>query len=40
VLRIDAIHPDISFTRAVTAAVHRELDSLAEFVELRLRPPS
>jgi uncharacterized protein YcaQ len=39
VLRIDAIHPDISFTRAVTAAVHRELDSLAELVDLRLRLP-
>lgn len=39
VLRVDAIHEDAPFTRAVTTAVHRELDDLARCLGLDLALP-
>jgi hypothetical protein len=39
VLRINAIHQDIPFTRAMNTAVHQEIESLAEFLGLRLQLP-
>jgi uncharacterized protein YcaQ len=37
VLRVDAIHRDVEFTRAVTAAVHREIKNLATWLTLDLK---
>ncbi|WP_432993032.1 DNA glycosylase AlkZ-like family protein [Dactylosporangium sp. CA-233914] len=34
VLRVDAIHEDAPFTKAVTTAVHREIKALASWLEL------
>ena len=34
VLRVNAIHEDVRFTRAVTKAVHAELDALAAWLGL------
>ncbi|MEH1055443.1 hypothetical protein V6U89_09570 [Micromonospora sp. CPCC 206171] len=35
-LRVDAIHEDVAFDRAVTAAVHDELRDLADWLALDL----
>jgi uncharacterized protein len=34
VLRVNAIHEDVKFTRAMTSAVHAELDDLASWLQL------
>jgi uncharacterized protein len=34
VLRVNAIHPDVRFTRAMTTAVRKELDALAQWLGL------
>ena len=34
ILRVDAIHQDVRFTRAITAAVHAELEALASWLGL------
>ncbi len=39
VLRVDAVHEDPPFTRAMTTAVQDEIESLAEWLELDLRMP-
>ena len=39
VLRVDAIHRDVEFTKATTAAVHREIKDLARWLELDLLLP-
>jgi uncharacterized protein len=39
VLRVDAIHRDVAFTRPMTAAVHREIKDLARWLELDLLLP-
>lgn len=39
VLRVDAVHRDVRFTRAMTAAVQAELESLAGWLDLRLSLP-
>jgi uncharacterized protein YcaQ len=36
VLRINAVHEDEPFTRAMTAAVRREIKDLAKWLELEL----
>ena len=38
VLRVNAIHEDVKFTRAMTKAVHAELDALAEWLGLAVEP--
>jgi uncharacterized protein len=37
VLRVDAVHREVPFTRAVTAAVNREIKDLARWLRLDLR---
>jgi uncharacterized protein YcaQ len=39
VLRVHAVHQDIPFTTAMTAAVGREIKDLAHWLELDLTPP-
>jgi hypothetical protein len=39
VLRVDAIHRDVEFTKPMTAAVHREIKDLARWLELDLLLP-
>jgi uncharacterized protein YcaQ len=39
VLRINAIHRDVPFTKKMTAAVHREIDDLARWLGLDLAMP-
>ncbi|GAA0981910.1 winged helix-turn-helix domain-containing protein [Acrocarpospora macrocephala] len=39
VLRIDAIHQDIPFTKTMTAAIDREIKDLSHWLELDLTPP-
>ena len=39
VLRVDAVHRDVRFTRAITADVQAELESLAGWLDLRLSLP-
>jgi uncharacterized protein YcaQ len=39
VLRVDAIHQDVPFTKAITAAVQREIDDLAGWLGLELEEP-
>jgi uncharacterized protein len=39
VLRVDAIHQDVPFTKAMTAAVDREIEDLARWLELNLMRP-
>jgi len=34
VLRVNAIHEDVRFTRTITRAVHAELDDLASWLGL------
>jgi uncharacterized protein YcaQ len=38
-LRINAVHHDIRFTRAMNTAIHQEIESLAKFLNLRLQLP-
>jgi uncharacterized protein len=38
VLRIDVIHQDVPFTKAMTSAVHREIADLARWLDLELSP--
>ena len=39
VLRVDAIHADLPFDEATSAAVHAEIQSLAQWLELHLSLP-
>ena len=39
VLRVDAIHRDVAFGKAMAAAVDREIDELANWLELELALP-
>ena len=39
-LRVDAIHEDVRFTKAITRAVHDELADLAEWLRLSLSGPA
>jgi uncharacterized protein YcaQ len=39
VLRVNAIHQDMPFTRAMNTAIHQEIESLARFLNLKLRLP-
>jgi hypothetical protein len=39
VLRVDAIHEDVRFTRTMTKAVHAELDDLASWLGLKAAEP-
>jgi uncharacterized protein YcaQ len=39
VLRVDALHQDVPFTKRMTADVHREIDDLARWLELELVLP-
>ena len=39
VLRVDAIHQDVPFTRRMTAAVRREIEDLARWLDLDLTLP-
>jgi uncharacterized protein len=39
VLRVDAIHQDMPFTKAMNTAVHQEIESLATFLNLKLQLP-
>jgi uncharacterized protein YcaQ len=39
VLRVDALHRDVEFTKAMTAAVNREIKDLARWLELDLAMP-
>jgi uncharacterized protein YcaQ len=39
VLRVNAIHQDAPFTRAMDTAVHQEIESLATFLNLNLQLP-
>jgi hypothetical protein len=36
VLRVDALHRDVDFTKAMTAAVNREIKDLARWLQLDL----
>jgi uncharacterized protein YcaQ len=38
-LRVDAVHEDVPFSRAMTAAVRREIDDLARWLGLEVRGP-
>ncbi len=38
-LRVNAIHQDVQFTKPMTAAVHREIKDLAQWLELELTIP-
>jgi uncharacterized protein YcaQ len=40
VLRVDAIHEDVPFTKAATAAVTREIKDLARWLNLELDLPA
>jgi uncharacterized protein YcaQ len=40
VLRVDAIHQDTPFSSTMTYAVHREIDDLAQWLELELALPA
>jgi len=40
VLRVRAIHQDVAFTKAVTAAVDHECRDLARWLGLELAPPA
>jgi uncharacterized protein len=39
VLRVAAVHQDVAFTKAMTAAVHREIKDLARWLDLELQLP-
>jgi uncharacterized protein YcaQ len=39
VLRVSAVHEDTAFTKAMTAAVRREIEDLARWLELELVMP-
>jgi hypothetical protein len=36
-LRVTAIHQDMPFTKAMNTAIHREIESLAQFLNLNLQ---
>ena len=38
-LRVGAVHEDVAFTKAMTAAVHREIKNLARWLKLELALP-
>ena len=38
--RVDAIHQDVTFNKAVTAAVDHEIKDLAHWLGLDLTPPA
>jgi uncharacterized protein len=40
VLRVTAVHQDVPFTRAMTAAIHDEIGDLARWLGLDLRWPA
>jgi uncharacterized protein YcaQ len=40
VLRVDAIYEDVAFSKTMTAAVRREVDDLAHWLELDLTLPA
>ena len=40
VLRVDAIHQDVDFSKTMTAAVDHEIDDLAQWLGLDLALPS
>jgi uncharacterized protein len=40
VLRVDAIHEDIPFTKAISNAVHSEIDALASWLGLTVTGPA
>ena len=40
VLRVNALHQDVDLTKAMTAAVHREIEDLARWLQLDLAPPT
>ena len=37
VLRVDAVHQDVPFSKAMNTAVHKEIESLARFLDLKPR---
>ena len=39
VLRVDAIHQDVPFTKAMNTAIHREISDLATWLDLALDLP-
>jgi uncharacterized protein len=39
VLRVNAIHQDMRFTKAMKTAIHQEIESLARFLNLKLQLP-
>jgi len=39
VLRVNAIHQDTPFTKAMNTAIHQEIESLAKFLNLKLQLP-
>jgi uncharacterized protein YcaQ len=39
VLRVNAIHQDMPFTKAMNTAIHQEIESLATFLDLKLQLP-
>ena len=39
VLRVNAIHQDMPFTKAMNTAIHQEIESLAKFLNLKLQLP-
>ena len=39
-LRVTAVHRDVAFTKAMTAAVDREIEDLARWLDLALVPPT
>jgi uncharacterized protein len=40
VLRVDAVHQDVPFSKTMTSAVHREINDLAHWLELELAAPA
>ena len=40
VLRVNALHQDVDFTKTMTAAVHREIRDLARWLQLDLVMPT
>ncbi len=39
-LRVDAIHKDVTFSKTMTAAIHREITDLARWLKLNLALPT
>jgi hypothetical protein len=40
ILRVNAIHQDIPFTKAMNTAIHQEIESLAKVLNLTVRLPA